>query len=225
MSRPSARILEAPARPAASTITALGAHAVSHLADALRQRDGATGVLRPMHRAGRLCGPALTVRLPPGDNLFIQKAVDLAQPGDVIVVDVGGSTDVAVVGDIVSAYAASRGVAGFVIDGAVRDLADIGTHDLPVYARGISPKGPTRVGPGEINVPVAVGGMVVHPGDIIVGDEDGLVVVRPADVDRALAGADQLRTREGETHAHIAAGTLDRSWVDAAVAACLANAD
>lgn len=216
------QVNDVPARPSADTLAALGAHAVSHLADALRRPDGATGVLRPRHRAGNLCGPAFTVRLPPGDNLFVQRAVDLARPGDVIVVDVGGSTDVAVVGDIVSAWAAKRGVAGFVIDGAVRDLADLSTHDLPVYARGISPKGPTRVGPGEINVPVVVGGMAVRPGDIVVGDVDGLVVVRPEDVERALAGAGQLRTREGETHAAIAAGTLDRGWVETAVAACLA---
>lgn len=224
MAKPVAQVLDMPARPSADIIAALGAHAVSHLADALRRPDSATGELRPRHRAGGLCGPAFTVRLPPGDNLFVQRAVDLAQPGDVIVVDVGGSTDVAVVGDIVSAWAAKRGVAGFVIDGAVRDLADISTHDLPVYARGISPKGPTRVGPGEINVPVVVGGMAVRPGDIIVGDVDGLVVVRPEDVERALAGAGQLRTREGETHAQIAAETLDRSWAETAVAACLAKA-
>jgi len=219
----SARILAAPDRPDPAIVAALGAHAVTHLSDALRRADGATGVLRPRHRAGRLCGPALTVRLPPGDNLFIQKAVDLAQPGDVIVVDVGGSLEIAVVGDIVTAYATRRGVAGFVIDGAIRDLGDISTHDLPVYSRGVSPKGPTRVGPGEIHVPVTVGGMTVNPGDIIVGDIDGLVVVRPEDVERALAGADQLRTREGATHAAIAAGTWDRGWVDEAIAKALAG--
>jgi len=216
-----ARILAAPVRPDPAIVAALGAHAVSHLSDALRRPDGATGVLRPMHRKGNLCGPALTVRLPPGDNLFIQKAVDLAQPGDVIVVDVGGSLDIAVVGDIVSAWATRRGVAGFVIDGAIRDLVDISSHDLPIYARGISPKGPTRVGPGEIHVPVSVGGMTVNPGDIIVGDIDGVVAIRPEDFERALAGADQLRKRESETHAAIAAGTLDRKWVDEAVAKAL----
>jgi regulator of RNase E activity RraA len=197
-------------------IAAFAKQAVSHLSDSMGRAQTAASVIRPMHGGvGILCGPALTVRVAPGDHLMVQKALDLANPGDVIVVDAGGLTEVAMIGDIMTTYAAQREIAGFVIDGAIRDLADIARRDLPVYARGVSPRGPTRVGPGEIYCAVCIGGMIVKYGDIIVGDADGLVAVPAEDAQTVLAAALKLREKEEDTFKAIAAGTFDRSWIDA----------
>jgi RraA family protein len=209
------RVLPSPARAPRETIAALAQHAVSNLCDSMgRTHNAAGGTLRPMHRGGKLCGPALTVRTAPGDNLLIHKAIDLAQPGDVIVVDGGGALDAALIGDIMTSYALTRGVAGFVIDGAVRDTEDLAARDLPVFARGVSPRGPTREGPGEINVAVSIGGTAVHPGDIVVGDADGLVFVPSAQANALLAAVNSLLAKERALLDSIAQGKADRRWVD-----------
>src|SRR5207248_1657171 len=125
----------------------------------------------------KLLGPACTVKVYPGDNLMVHKALDIAQPGDVIVVDTMGSAMTAVLGDLVSTKARHRGCAGFVVDGLVRDLPAIRRlGDFPVFARGVTPTGPLHRGPGEINHAVSIGGIVVNPGDVIVGDLNGVVV-------------------------------------------------
>ncbi len=129
------------------------------------------------HESLRLIGPACTVRVYPGDNLMVHKSLDIARPGDVIVVAAGGSPMTAVLGDMISRKARHRGVAGIVVDGLIRDLPAIRSlGDFPVFARGVTPIGPLHRGPGEIN-PIAAGGIVVHAGDIIVGDLNGVVVV------------------------------------------------
>lgn len=192
------RVLPSPARAPTTTIEALARHAVSNLCDSMgRTHNAAGGSLRPLHRGGKLCGPALTVRTAPGDNLLIHKAIDMAQPGD-----------------IMTSYAVTRSVGGFVIDGAVRDTEELAARDLPVYARGISPRGPTREGPGEINVAVSIGGTVVHPGDIVVGDADGLVFVPPAQADALLVAVNALLAKERGLLDSIAQGKVDRRWVD-----------
>ncbi len=110
-------------------------------------------------------------------------------------------------------------MAGFVIDGAVRDTEELAARDLPVYARGISPRGPTREGPGEINVAVSIGGTVVHPGDIVVGDADGLVFVPSAETDAVLAAVNALLAKERGLLDSIAQGKADRTWVNKTLAA------
>ena len=140
---------------------------------------GAVG-LRPVPATlgdTRLVGPALTVLTRPGDNLVVHKALDLARPGYVIVVDGAGDETRALVGDLLCRYAAARGVAGLVVDGAVRDIRDLATLGLPVFARSVSHLGPFKNGPGEIGVPISVGGMAVTAGDLVVGDDDGVVAV------------------------------------------------
>jgi len=208
-----------PVRASKELIAALAEHAASNLCDSMGRAHNVSSALRPMHRGGRLCGPALTVRTAPGDNLLVHKAIDLAQPGDVIVVDGGGFTEAALIGDIMTSYALTRRVVGFVIDGAVRDLEEIAARDLPVYARSVSPRGPTREGPGEINVSVSIGGTVVHPGDIVVGDADGLVIVPPAQAEAILAAVRALRAKEQTLLGSIARGNVDRRWVDETLAA------
>lgn len=199
---------------AVKTLTGL---AVSQLSDVLH-RSRTTGALRPYALpSARMCGPALTVRVAVGDHLLVQKALDLAQPGQVIVVDAHGYLEAAMIGEIMTRYARSRGVGGFVIDGAIRDLDYITSQDLPVYARGATPAGPTRRGPGEINVPVQVGGMVVEAGDIVCGDLDGLVSVPAHAAAAAAARVAGLRQKEEAALAAIKAGTFDRAWIDDAL--------
>lgn len=148
--------------------------ATSVISDNLARLPGAIG-LRPFHRGGTMAGTALTVRTAAGDNLFIHQALELVRPGDVIVVDGDGDVSRALVGEIMSTIAAHRGAAGFVIDGALRDAGVIAKQDFPCFARAAIHRGPYKNGPGAINVPVSIGGMVVNPGDIVIGDEDGVV--------------------------------------------------
>lgn len=177
------------------------------ISDNLERAPGALGI-RPFHRVvGSMIGRALTVRTRTGDNLFIHQALDTIQPGDVVVVDGGGDTSRALVGEIMTSIARSRHAAGLVIDGAIRDVAAIAAGDFPVFAKTAIHRGPYKNGPGEINVPISIGGMTVNPGDIIVGDEDG-VVAFPPDVAHDLSKAAHRQIlKEQEILASIAAGT------------------
>jgi RraA family protein len=209
------RILPMPQRPARALVAALAEMVTPHLSDNMSRLQGAAAAIRPMHGGGaKLAGPAFTVRVPAGDNLMVHKAIDIAAPGDVIVVDAAGVLEQAIIGDIMTSLAAKRGVGGFVIDGAIRDAAELAARPFPVYARGVTHRGPYKNGPGEINVPVSIGGMVVRPGDIIVGDADGVVAVPLADAEAVLAAAREQRKKEEASLAAIAAGTIDRKWVD-----------
>lgn len=167
----------------------------------------------------RLTGPACTVKLFPGDNLMVHKALDIAQPGDVVVVDAHRSELTAVLGDLISTKARHRGIAGFVVDGLVRDVEAIrALGDFPVFARGITPIGPLHRGPGEINYPVSAGGIVVSAGDVVVADLNGVVVI-PAEI----AGELLQRLRDqaaAEAHytEEVARGEFSNAWVDAVLA-------
>ena len=136
-----------------------------------------------------LLGTAFTVKAPIGDNMVFHRALDLAQPGDVIVVDGGGCCDRSLAGEIMMTYAAKRGIAGIVVDGALRDVDGLRNSPMPIYCKGITPQGPYKHGPGEINVPVCCGGVAVLPGDIVVGDADGLVFIRAEDAPYVLEKA------------------------------------
>jgi RraA family protein len=203
-----------PPRPARALVAALAEMVTPHLSDNMNRLRGAAAGVRPRHAGGKLAGPAFTVRVAPGDNLMVHKAIDIAEPGDVLVVDAGGVLEQAIIGEIMAAWAAKRGIAGFVIDGAIRDLETISAGTFPVYARGVTHRGPYKNGPGEIGVPVSIGGMVVHPGDIVVGDRDGVVAVPQADAETVLAAARAQKQKEEATLRAIAAGAIDRKWVD-----------
>lgn len=146
----------------------------SIISDNLSRMAGLVG-LRPFHRRGQLLGTALTVKTRSGDNLAIHQALEIVRPGDVVVVDGGADTTRALVGEIMKAIAEKRGAVGFVVDGTIRDAAAFAASDFPCFARAAFHRGPYKNGPGEINVPISVGGWVIAPGDIIVGDEDGVV--------------------------------------------------
>jgi RraA family protein len=188
-----------------------------HLSDSLERLYAGGPGLRPMYKGGTLAGPAFTVKTAVGDNLLVHKAIDIAKPGDVIVVDAGGVCDNAIIGELMSARAKQRGVAGMVIWGAIRDSAELGAGEYPVFAAGVTHRGPYKNGPGEINVPIMMGGMTVNPGDIIVGDADGLVAVPQEIAERVLASAKGILEKETKSMKEIVAGTVDRSWVDKAL--------
>ena len=213
MTQPGFRILPRVDTPAALVALFEGLPA-SIISDNLNRLTGTWG-LSPMHRPGTaLLGPALTVRTRPGDNLMIHKALQLGKPGDVLVVDGGGSLDRALFGDIMKNVAKMRGFAGIVVDGAVRDAAAFREDTMPCYARGICHRGPYKDGPGEINVPVSIGGMVVQPGDIVVGDDDGLVFISPAEAKSVAEASRKKAAAEATTLESIAARRYDDEWID-----------
>jgi RraA family protein len=210
----SMRILDMPSRPDPKLVEDLGRMVTPHLSDSMERLYAGGAQLRPMHKDGKLVGTAFTVRTAAGDNLLVHKALDMASPGDVIVVDAGGRTDNAIIGELMATHAKQRGIAGIVIWGAIRDSAEIGAANFPVYAVGVTHRGPYRNGPGEINVPVVMGGMTVQPGDIVIGDSDGLVAVRQQDAERVLSSARAILAKETAAMKSFLAGTADRSWVD-----------
>jgi RraA family protein len=164
----------------------------------------------------KLVGPACTVKVYPGDNLMVHKALDIAQAGDVIVVDTSESEMTAVLGDLVSQKARHRGFAGFIVDGLVRDLPAIrALGDLPVFARGVTPTGPLHRGPGEINYPICAGGIVVEPGDIIVADAIGVVVIPQEIASDLLDRLQAAASGESNYAAAVAQGDFSNDWVDA----------
>ena len=167
----SMRILDIPKRPDPRLVAELARMVTPHLSDSMERLYASGPQLRPMHKAGKLAGPAFTVKTAPGDNLLVHKALDTAKAGDVIVVDAGGFGDHAIIGELMMSRARQRGVAGIVIWGAIRDSAEIAAGTYPVYASGVTHRGPYKNGPGEINVPINMGGMPVNPGDIITVEE------------------------------------------------------
>ena len=180
-----------PAAPVApdAILQALTGIVTPHLSDNLARREGIAGLHR-YNRAGKLVGTALTVKTRPGDNLMIYKAMMQVQPGHVLVVD-----------------------------GAIRDVGAFEADTFPCYARGHIHRGPYKDGPGEVNVPVSIGGQVIHPGDIVVGDEDGLVSFAPAEADALIAAAQAHAAKEERIMAEIAGGAKAQSWMQAAFAA------
>lgn len=164
-----------------------------------------------------LCGPALTVRVPAGDNLFVHAAMDMIAPGDVLVIAGAGGTDRALLGELMLSYLATKDIGGVLVDGMVRDIDYIrGECPFPVYARGTSPNGPYKNGPGEINFPVAFGGTPVSPGDVVLGDADGLVIVPQADLEMIIPHVASIQEKEAAIISEIEiARSYDRPWVAA----------
>jgi len=209
------QILKRTRQVSAQVVQAYKGLPVANISDCMARMTAGGPRLRPMHKSGYLAGPALTVKTRPGDNLMIHKALTLAQPGDVIVVDAGGDLSNSLFGEIMVATAVKIGVAGVVLNGAVRDSEEIGQGGFPLYAAGVTHRGPYKDGPGEVNVPIAIDGMVIHPGDLILGDADGLLCVPFDEVEEVLAATHKKMELEKQMLADIAAGKLDTSWIDA----------
>jgi regulator of RNase E activity RraA len=176
--------------------------------DCLGRSVGAIG-LRPFHGSAMMCGPAITVRARPGDNLMFHKAMSMAQPGDVMVVDGGGDLSQAITGGLMRTTAMVRKLGGFVIDGAIRDTAEFAEGGLPCFARGVNHRGPSKEGPGEINIPIACAGMMVAPGDLILGDGDGVIAIPAALAEALLPRVMAHIAKEERAKAAILAHTTD----------------
>jgi RraA family protein len=202
-------------RPPSELIAALGEFETPTISDLMNRLYTMVPEIRCLTDSARIMGPACTVKTYPGDNLMVHKSLDVAEPGDVIVIDTCGSRRAAVLGDLVSTKARHRDIAGFVIDGLIRDLPGIRRlGDFPVFARGVTPFGPLHRGPGEINHPVSVGGIVVQPGDIIIGDPNGVVVVPKGIAAELLERLLNRTTVEADYTAAVARGEFSNQWVD-----------
>lgn len=160
-----------------------------------------------------MCGVALTVKARAGDNLMIHQALEMAGEGDVIVVDTGFGSPSSLVGDVIISNAIFRHMAGFVFDAPIRDIESISKMDFPVYATGHTPGGPFKEGPGEINVPISCGNVMVNPGDIILGDADGVIVIPQSDAAKILEKSIPFSANDYTKMIKAGKGTWDHSWV------------
>lgn len=154
--------------------------------------------IKPIYDDISMAGTALTVKTYPGDNLMAHKAVTLAEPGDVLVIDANEYTEAGLWGELISTSCKEHGLKGTVIDGAARDTNEIAALDYPVYARAVSPKGSYKAHPGSINIAVSCGGLTVEPGDIVVGDDEGVAVVKPEHAEEVLDAAQDKLESEAE---------------------------
>jgi RraA family protein len=190
----------------------------SILADVAGRRGALSSRIAPLAPSMRLAGPAVTVEVRPGDNLMIHAAMAIAKPGDVLVIDGKGDESCALLGEIMVSQCMAIGIAGVVVYGAVRDTEAIRALGFPLYATGANPNGPTKVAPGRINWPVSVGGVSVQPGDLVVADGDGVVVVEPAKVPAVLEAARKKLDDETTRIAGIRNGSqLRPTWLDGAL--------
>ena len=193
--------------------------AASVLADVAGRRGTLDSRIQPLSRSLRMAGPAFTVEVRPGDNLMIHAALAMARPGDVLVVDGKGDTTCALMGSIMITACRKLGLAGVVLDGAHRDSAEILALGFPLYSVGSNPNGPSKSVPGRINWPISCGGVAILPGDLIVGDGDGVVAVERERAESLLAFADKKLQEERARIADIESGAIRPKWLDGALRA------
>ena len=192
----------------------------SILADVAGRRGALSGRIAPLSPTMKFAGPALTVEIRPGDNLMIHAAMAIAKPGDVLVIDGKGDLTAALMGEIMCQQCAAIGVAGVVIDGAVRDSVAIREIGLPMYAAGLNPNGPTKFVPGRLNHPISIAGVSVNPGDLVVGDADGVTVIERDKAAAMLPLATKKVADETQRIADIKSRkSLRPGWLDGALRA------
>jgi regulator of RNase E activity RraA len=193
-------------RPAAALVAAVSRVPASVVGDVLGRLTVMDGGIRRIAGEGIVAGPAVTVLTRAGDNLAIFHALDLARAGDVLVVAGRADESRALLGDLIGELLVARGIAGVIVDGAVRDVDALAELGLSVFARGVSPAGPFKNGPGVVGCPVACGGVVVQPGDLVVGDGDGVAVVAQDSLDACLEAAEAKLARESDLRRRIRDG-------------------
>ncbi|MGO1884749.1 MAG: RraA family protein [Citricoccus sp.] len=207
------RITPTFARPPRALIDRFRGLPSSTIGDAMQRTAALPSRIRPLNSAP-LLGSAYTVNAPEGDNILLYYAIDNAQPGDVIVAGNAGFTERALCGEIMASLAKSRGIAGIVVDGAIRDSAELARMDFPVYSVASSPNGPYKNGPGTVNEPLSIGTQVVRPGDILAGDATGIVVIPAEEASEVASVTAQLVEKEDRTLAEITAGKgMDLTWM------------
>lgn len=213
MANPGFRVKRTFARPDKTLVEGFAGIPAANIGDNMNRMACMNARIVPMNNAP-LLGCAFTVKVRAGDNLLFHKAIDMAQPGDVVVIDAQNEQSYAITGELMIMWLRRRGIAGLVVDGCIRDVDAVRTMDFPVYATGVCPNGPLKEGGGEINFPVMCGGLVVDPGDIIVGDQDGIVVIPPADAADVLKKAKAQNEKEAQIMQDIENLAWDRTWVD-----------
>ncbi|PRD16875.1 RraA family protein [Pantoea coffeiphila] len=186
------------------------------VADCMSRLPALSGEIRLMSapRNAVMCGLAVTVKARSGDNLMLHKAMDMAGKGDVIVVSNEGDRSQALMGEVMTTWARQRGIEGLVLDGPIRDIEGISKMDYHLYAAAITPGGPYKDGPGEINVPIACGNIHVSPGDIILGDHDGVIVIPHGDAAQILEAAQAYLIVDERNFELAKRGELERGWID-----------
>ncbi|EHD23436.1 MULTISPECIES: RraA family protein [Brenneria] len=185
----------------------------ANIGDVMNRQFCLSNKIRPLNDL-KLAGPAFTVNLRSGDNLLFYKAIGMASPGDVIVVNGQGGEKNALMGELMLRWAMKKGIAGIIINGMVRDLDFIQQSPISVFALGATPAGPFKDGPGEINFPISIDGVVITPGDMIVADLDGAVVVRQNDLESVLEKTKYVTEKEENIKTQIENDEWDMSWVD-----------
>ncbi len=195
-------------RPDAQAVKLLGELGVATVHEAQGRTGAMLPYMRPIYLAARVSGPAVTVSCHPGDNLMIHAAVEVCNPGDVLVVVTTSESTDGMFGDLLGTSCQAHGVVGLIIDAGVRDTAELTEMKFPVWAKAISPQGTVKASPGSVNVPVVCAGMLVNPGDVIVGDADGVVVVPRATAAEAAKAAEQRVAKEVKTRERLAKGEL-----------------
>lgn len=194
-----------------------GAYQAAILADVNGRRGALHGRIAALRPSMKVAGTAFTVEVRPGDNLMIHAAMSLAKPGDVLVIDGKGDQTAALMGTIMMTACRKLGIAGVVVDAAVRDSLEIEEMGFPVFSVGTNPNGPTKQVGGRIGHPVSVGGVTVHPGDLVVGDADGVVAIERARVAALIPLAEKKVKDEAARIAAIGQGDTAAKWLDAAL--------
>lgn len=204
------RVFQSIDRPSQALIHSFQGIPSSNIGDQMNRLYCTNSTIRAFN-AAPLLGPAFTVKVPQGDNLLLHYALELAEPGDILVVDGEGDLSHALMGEVMVTYARQRNIGGVVVNGCIRDQEALSKlTDFAVYAMGVTPQGPYKNGPGEINVPVCCGGVAVLPGDILVGDGDGIVVIRKEDAPAVVEKAQEKFRSEDEM---LRTGKIKRTWV------------
>lgn len=207
------------ARVDANTVREASAFQAAILSDVAGRRGTLHGRVAPVHHTMSLCGPAFTVEVRPGDNLMIHAAIALAKPGDIIVVDGKGDLTAALMGTLMMSACKQLKLGGVIVDGAIRDRLELLELDFPVFAAGFNPAGPTKFVPGRINHPISAGGAMINPGDLVVGDADGVVVIEREKAPAMLALARKKVADEAARLEAIARGETASAWLPAALRA------
>ena len=200
-------------RPEKEVVEAFRDLPVANIADCMNRTSCVNARIKPVGKKNIL-GVAFTVKSRAGDNLMLHKAIQMAEPGDVIVVDAQGDLTNSITGEIMMRTAMKKGIAGIMIDGAIRDVESLEKLDFSIYAAGVTPAGPYKEGPGEINVPISFGNVTICPGDILIGDADGVVVINPKDAAELLEVTRKKYAGEQAIFEAIEKGGRDYSRID-----------
>lgn len=201
-------------RPKKEVIDKLMGYETPPLADGLNRFNVMDPLIKPVSNGLKVAGPALTVRVRPGDNLMVHKAISMIQEGDVIVIDTCGCMNYTVLGDLMASSAVKKKVGGIIVDGGVRDVDELRAKKYPIFAKYFTPAVGDKDGPGEINYPICCGGVPVMPGDYIVADNNGVVVIPPDEIDSIIEGTEKKLAYEKIRAGQIEAGQIDKPDID-----------